>query len=243
MSNTRFAYTNLVDAGTSSIANSPSADAAYPANNSRNGDRYIVWRTASSPGTPVDIEFDLGSAQAVTTAAILNMTSLISTVDVDSASTLGVWTNRGTIVPGGAVDKGIIFGSQSFRYWRFRITNSGQFSIGRLWLGVIQSDMGAQFSPGTGKSLVRNRRREIGPSGMQQSFYNGRSLHEWAYRFENLTSAQRTLLDNVMAQQKTALLVDEGDVFYEVELADRFDWTAVFVDLNNVDQLVAQELL
>lgn len=243
MANTRFAYTNLVDAGGTSITNSPSADAAYPAANARNGDRYIVWRTAGAPPSPVDVELDFGSAQAVTLAAVLNMTSSISSIEIESASSPPTWTNRATITPAGAVDKGAVFPSQSFRYWRFRFNNSGQFSVGRLWLGVVQSDMEGTFSTATVKRTIRNRRREIGPSGVQQSFYNGRALHEWLYRFGKITDSIRTLLDNITIQQKSILLIDDADTFYEVESADSLDWSIIFNNVNDVEQFACQELL
>lgn len=240
MANTRFAYTNLVDSAT--LTNSPSADAAYPAANAKNGERYIVWRSASSPASPIDYELDFGSAQAVTLAAVLNMNSTITSVEVESASSPPTWTTRATITPAGLVDKGAVFGSQSFRYWRFRVYNSAQFSIGRLWLGVVQSDLEAMFSAGTLKRTIKNRRREMGPTGIQQSFYNGRALHEWSYRFGKIVDSKRSLLDAVIQQQKSILLIDDGDVFYETEADDSLDWSVIFTNLQDIEQLTFQEL-
>lgn len=243
MANTRFAYTNLVDASTTTLTNSPSADASYPAANARNGERYIVWRSAVGPASPIDYELDFGSAQAVTLAAGLNLGSTISSIEVESASAPPTWTLRATITPAGAVDKGAVFASQSFRYWRFRVYNSAQFSIGRLWLGVVQSDMEGQMSPGTVKRTIKNRRREMGPSGVQQSFYNGRALHQFDYRFGKITDSVRTLLDNVIQQRTSILLIDDSDVFYETEAADSLDWSVVFTNLQDVERATFQELL
>lgn len=241
MANTRFAYTNLVD--TATLTNSPSADASYPAANAKNGERYIPWRSAVGPASPIDYELDFGSAQAVTIAAGLNLGSTITSIEVESASSPPTWTTRATITPAGAVDKGAVFGSQSFRYWRFRVYNSAQFSIGRLWLGVVQCDMEGQMSPGTVKRTIKNRRREIGPSGIQQSFYNGRALHEWRYRFGKIVDSVRSSLDTVIQQQKSVLLIDDGDNFYETEADDSLDWTVVFTNLQDVESAVFQELL
>ena len=232
MANTRFAYTNMLEAAT--ILNAPSADAAYPAANSKNGERYIPWRSGAGPPSPVDIEFDLGSAKAVEVAALFNISTQISSIAVESATSgAGPWTNRATITPAGAADKGAVFAAQTFRYWRFRLTNSGQFTVGELWISAVDADAGVIFSAGTVKSISKNRSRERNPSGVQHSFYNGRVLHAWDFLYSRATDAMRAIVETVVSQQKSVVLIDDASAVYQVEADDGLGWSVVFTNLQD----------
>ena len=250
MGTTRFAYTNKLESAT--ILNAPSADAVLVAANSKNGQRYIPWRSAAGPPSPVDIEFDLGSAQAVTIAALLNIppvviggsTTQITSVAVESASAAGgPWTNRATITPAGLTDIGAVFASQTFRYWRFRLTNNGIFSVGELWLGVVQQDIGMQFAPGTIKGHRKNRSRVESAAGLKQSFYHSRNLHQWSLNYETATDAMRASLDDVFQQRKFILFIDENDTFYQVEHQEDAWGAAVIFDNIHDSRFVIEELV
>lgn len=133
----RIAYNNLLDATVATITES-SEDVNYPVENVQDQRLATSWRSATLTAQTVII--DLGTAQTVTTAAIIghNITATASVLTVAGGTSASVFATAETLTH----DAGMIlkfFTGQSYRYWKFSVDNQGNadgyISIGRLWLG------------------------------------------------------------------------------------------------------------
>lgn len=226
-------------------------NASFPTSKAQDGQRYIPWLTGAAPASPLTVEYDLGSSLACSLAAALAIppivsasTTRITSVEVEYTDTYGSgWTSAGSFSPNSLTDKGMVFASQTKRFWRFKFTNSGQFVVGELWLGVPDQDMGAQYSPGTIRGHRKNRTLAESSAGIRQHFYHSRNLHQWTLDYNVITETMRAKLDTLFQQQRSFLFIDENDNVYQVESTeDAWGAEAVFTSVDN-SRLVIEELV
>ena len=220
-------------------------DANYPMTNAQNGQRYIPWKSSGSPPGTVIVEYDLGSVLNCEIAAAfnLNMGLGISAIEIQYASVYGTWTSAVTFNPAQRVNAGSGFTNVARRFWRFILTVTGPFTVGKLWLGLMQQDMGVQFSPGTVRGHRKNRSTSQSGAGLRQSFYHSRNLHQWSLAYDQIPTADRTKLDTVFLQQKSIVLIDQDDAFHEAESTEEA-WGAseIFTAVYS-SRLVLEELV
>ena len=131
----RIAYTNLVDSASAFTAIEATG---FPIENVQEQRLSVRWR--SQAATAQTVVIDLGTAQTVTTAAILgqNISASASTISVLSCADASTWSTIGTLVHN-ADAMLLFFTSTSERYWEFSIDDplnaDGYIEVGRLWLG------------------------------------------------------------------------------------------------------------
>lgn len=172
MANTLFALTNYMQTATITNGGGGSSPAReetspYVMENALTADRMQFWQSAASPTSPFYFDVDLGSARTVTLAALLGFraatVATVTTVEVFSSSTATyprTWTSRGTFsMTASPRDNGTTFASVSARYWRFALTNTAAFTVGRLFLANA-SDTGRVGLPGGGLSPYRTRNEQ-----------------------------------------------------------------------------------
>ncbi len=102
-----------------------SADTTYPATNLKVLPIATAWRSAVGVISAVDITMDFGTAQSVNLLAILNH-NLTSTATIAvAAGTTSAVSNYSTTIAWRKYDAfTYLAASQSYRYWRIRITDS-----------------------------------------------------------------------------------------------------------------------
>lgn len=145
MANARILYNNLWTASTSTVTAS-SETSALPAKATQNIQRTSLWRSAAE--ATVWVKADLGSAQAVTGAALANfrvVSGTLSTLKLQSSPDDAVWTDYATF-PAADTESGVTFvfsSSLSRRYWRVLATpTAGTISIE---IGIV--NIGAYLEP------------------------------------------------------------------------------------------------
>jgi hypothetical protein len=131
-------------------------------------DRYTLWKSSALSTTPVNVDFDLGSTQAINAAGMLGFRPIIN-----GGPFVDVYYQTGAYTPGGAWtflaslsgitlnirDDGVEFGSVNARSVRFQITPSANgtvFTLGKFFVGAL-SDTGAKHSPGATYTPMGNR--------------------------------------------------------------------------------------
>lgn len=227
MSNSRFLLTNLVETatlknGTGGGAPAREETSPYVMERVQYGDRYCVWSTSAAPGSPVQVDFDMGSAKTVGAWAMLGCRSASGDPfypDIYYASVYpgGPWTLKDSGSFSTARDQGAQFSStQSARYWRFSIVNTGvQFSIGRLWLGAV-TDLGVWHSPGATSSPFRNRIEQGQANGTFVLNDLGDPGRDISLPFNQADSALKSKVHNLYANTGSIVYLDPDDDIYEV---------------------------
>jgi hypothetical protein len=134
----RIVYDNFIDDLTATAITALTAAASYPVSNVQEQRLSQEYRTTAI--TSQTVIFDLGSAQALSVAAIISHNFTSSVTCTIEGNTTNSWP--------GATSKTIVYNADmmlnfftpvSYQWWRFSFddtTNTdGYLSIGRLWLG------------------------------------------------------------------------------------------------------------
>jgi hypothetical protein len=136
----RIAYTNYVDARPATSLTALTENPSFPAINMQEQRLSKVYRSTAITSQTVII--DLGSAQGITTAAILGhnlSTSATITLDANTTNSWGSPATSKTLIWNADAIL-LFFNSVSYRWWKFTINDTansnGYLSIGRLWLGT-----------------------------------------------------------------------------------------------------------
>jgi hypothetical protein len=234
--NTRIGLTNLIATatlknGTGGGAPALDQSTGYPTSNLKTSDRYTLWKTGDPPsGSPVQVDFDLGSNKTVTSVGVLGYRgpfgTAVTSVAIYSAASAsgyppGAWTLQATINVNALFDTrdfGAIIASVSHRYWRFEFTHGGTaWSIGKLWVGNA-TDLGAIHSPGGLYAPFRNRLETPLPNGAVVLSDLGDPGADWTLPWQTITSSLRTTLLSLQQQTGSFLMIDPDDNFFEVYL-------------------------
>lgn len=231
--NTLIGTTNLL--ATATLKNgtgggAPALDetSPYTMAKAQNSDRYSIWTSASSPASPLYVDFDLGSNKTVTAAAMLGLRELsfpaVSTLKIYSLPAsggylpAGVWTLQATINVSSFTERrdfGAVFASASQRYWRFEFTTSGvQFSVGRLWLGN-PTDLGLIHTPGGLDRPFANRLETPQPNGAIVTNSLGDPGRDFVLPFASQESTLRDTLQALHLQTGSIVYVDSEARFFE----------------------------
>ncbi len=137
----RISYTNLIDAGTAPTV--LTEDLLYPLENLQNQRLAKRWR--STTPTAQTIIFDLGSAQAIDTLAVLGHNLQGSATVIVEAHTSDSWGTPALSAISLTYNTGAILrylsAPETYRYWRYTLddpTNTdGYVEAGILWLGTF----------------------------------------------------------------------------------------------------------
>lgn len=136
----RFWYDNLIDYSGVAITYA-TQNSSFPASNVANALRSKPYRTGATIAAEY-VQFDLGSAKAVTSFIVLDhtLTSGDTAIKIEgnSSSSFGLPAFSQSLTwSSGVISQ--TFASQSYRYWRFSFTKSAAGEtrdIGRLHLGT-----------------------------------------------------------------------------------------------------------
>ena len=230
MANLRFLTLNLVQAfgalknGTGGGAPARDEVAPYVMENAMDRDRRTLWQQSSGAGMTFDI--DLLAAKNVTYCGIHGLRGVggggVGVCDVQYATSYppGGWTNFGTLTPAGARDAYALVGQQNARYWRFDFSIvSSAFSIGKLWLGVVNVDLGFSFT-------ARRERPRL-PTIIERSMaedpfvtVRGDVRTEFEIDFFNVTATTLSNLRNLVLSGNSFIMLDFNDNVYEVICPD-----------------------
>lgn len=234
MANTRLGLNNLLAQATLKNGSGGSAPAIeelspYSMSNAQNDDRYSLWRTTSAPPATLFVDYDLGSSVELNAVAILGLRTFgngtIDFCDVYTAPAAGgyfppVWTWRASIDVDGSEDPrdmGATFSSVTPRYVRFGFSSAGsiEWSIGRLWAGLVY-DTGGIHSPGGSVTVIKNRIETPLPGGAVVLNTLGDNGAEWTMPWASVPSATRSLWLDAYNSSGSIVLVDHNNKFYEV---------------------------
>ena len=252
MANTRFGIVNRASNGViknGSGGGAPALDetTGFPMSNLLIPDRYTPWKSLSPPATsPLQIDVDLLSSQAVEVAALLGFRPTpgpAGAVTVYSASAYpgGPWTPRGTTpsLTGGAGNYQTNFASFSARYWRFEIASIvGQIRVGQLWLGQLV-DLGILYAPGSSRHLRRLRTTYRTATGLPVIVDDGLNYREFSLSFPARTKAQRQQIESVASAPGSILYLDHDDLAYQVFAPNGVDSVHVW-NASEVNDLTLQ---
>jgi hypothetical protein len=258
---------------TSTISNNPGEAGTFnptqglielpeaPMSNLFDADPNTVWDpgpTAGGFGYPITIvfEFDLVGSTPATTAFLVNTVTRnlllggIDQIDIDSGTTYGTWTNRYSIGRPDSlrdVNYGIVGGTQfSARFWRFVLTISERATLGTLWLGLVDQDLGGVW-PGTQVERIRPAAIARNPGG--RPFYSRMGPDRRVFRFPwgSFTTAQRQQIEAVMDNRglvslnlyRQPVMVDDVGGIYPVEFVEqRIAYTKLFTGVESQELLV-----
>lgn len=229
MANSRIVTTNFLSTATltnNTGGGSPALDEAsgYPTTRAQNADRESVWKTSATPSSPINVDFDLGSARTVNVAAALGFRAAsgvgaATTVVVYSSSTATyprTWDARGSFsLTNAPRDAGDSFADVSARYWRFEIACTAQFQIGRLFVGNA-TDLGGIHARGGLSSPYRNRNEQPLLSGVVLIEDLGDMGREFTLTFPAKGDSVRSYFESMSNVSGTLLYLDPDDNIYEV---------------------------
>jgi hypothetical protein len=194
----RIAYDNYIDDVTSATSlTALTENTYYPITNVQNQRLTKVYKSTACTAQTVTI--NLGSAHAITTAAILGH-------NISSAATVTISANSSDSWPGATsqtitYNVGMMlayFTSVSYQYWQFSIddgTNTdGHIEIGRLWLGdYITVDPSSLLS----FKVTKHRSDNVFHGRGRQKFASiGTGWREFAFDFP---LSDETMLDKIGA--------------------------------------------
>ena len=232
---TKLGLINLLDTATlknGTGGGAPALDetSPYTMSNLIVADRYTIWKTANPPGgSPINVDFDLGSNKTVTAVGILGYrpagTLAATSLKVYSAASAAGyvpagWTLQATMngISGNPRDLGAVIPSVSQRYWRFEFTHIGTaWSGGRFYIGN-PTDLGAIGDPGSSYTPFRNRLETPMPGGAVVLTDLGDPGATWVIPWSVIESSLRTTLLSLQALSSSFVLIDADENFFEVYL-------------------------
>lgn len=236
MSNTRFAFTNLIEASGVVLKNgtgggAPARDevTGYEMENAMRPDRWSLWKLSGGASLAVDFDLTGGASNKSigmagllghrpTTSAGLGITSC----DVYGATNAagyapGPWTPLGTINMAGAPRDGwISWVAASYRYVRFDITCFDNFTLGRFWIGVVDSDLGAIYAPGSTRETDLPKVVNYGAGGAPFVSYLGDQRYLWSLQWQKADATLRNKIVALAQKKQSLLYLDHNDAVAEV---------------------------
>lgn len=160
MSNAGYSVTNMAAASTSTLTVSGSADSAnYPTTNLTDSAPAPRWRASAKTG--VWIKVNLGSAQTVKFAALLNhnlTTGATVTLEGHASDSWGAPSYSASMT--WRSPHIFLVLSQSYQWWRITITDSGNTyfpSVGEFYIGSLVTFTTNVDFPQRGKSYCNTR--------------------------------------------------------------------------------------
>jgi hypothetical protein len=237
MANTRFLVTNLAGSGTlknGSGGGAPGLDevTGYPMTNALQWDRYTLWKQSS--GADMNLDIDLGSASTVQAFGIFGQRGVSSTTALTGVEVFtqtgsytpgGTWTSQGTITVGAKRDAGMILANSvaSVRSVRFAFDVASAFTLGRVWAGALDYDMGGIYSPGARRTFVKPRIRNVALGMVTVATVVGDDRYLFDLPYESIDSTMQGKLLAVAQAARSIIYVDHDSNFYECLLAgDQF---------------------
>lgn len=241
MSNTRFLHTNYLEASAAALVVDPptaggtvrSEASGYVMENVMYADRRSLWKLAS--GTSIDVYFDLTGAASnksvaaaallghrPTTTAGLGITSCVVATAPHAGGGFGAaaFTNQGTIsMSGGARDGGVTFNATSARWLRYAITAFDNFTLGRMWAGALDIDLGLISSAGAPRRHVQPRVEADTIGGEKVATWLGDGYFIASLPFsptDLIDATTRSKLLTLARKRQTVVYIDHNDVFHEV---------------------------
>ncbi len=184
-----------VAAGTTTLTSS--ADATYPATNLKILPISKTWRSVAGVLSNVDITMDFGSAQSVNLLALINhnLTST-ATIAVAAGTTSGV-SNYSNTIAWRKYDAFLYLTvSQSYRYWRIRITDSAStdnYIEAGYVIAASATQLASSFSYGWAEvdQYVNNEvSSEFGVPYIDELFYR----MQFSFSFVNKPSAEVSVI-------------------------------------------------
>lgn len=233
MANTRFLTTNVATSATlknGTGGGAPALDevSGYPMTNALQWDRYTLWKQSS--GADMNFDIDLGGSYTVQAFAVLGQRSVPASSTVTGVEVFtqtgtytpgGTWTSRGTITVGALRDAGLILANSvaSVRSVRFAFDVTGTFTLGRLWVGELDHDLGGIYSPGSRRTLIKPRVRNValGQVPVVTGIGDDRYLFEMSFEAADSTLRNKLLL--TARANRSVVYVDHDSTFYECLLA------------------------
>lgn len=241
MNTSRFAITNLAAGATLDLthgggARHDDASGVFPIERALNGDRRSVWKTDGTNN--VVVVLDLGAVKSYDTIAFLGyrkIGSALTACAVDDSFSGAVFNVVSSSIPLTTPrDAGVILGSvRANRYIRFTFTNTGAFTLGRLFIGLAV-DLLKAHTPGAEDTTFQNRLEQGLKSGSTNVNTLGDPGANITLSFMGLTGTARDQLRAVAAAPGSVVFVDPEDVVREVlirggqvkttrEFEDRYD--------------------
>ncbi len=240
----RFAFLNRVESAVlknGTGGGSPIRDEVSPwvMENAQNRDRGHVWQQASGTGT-YHVDYDLtGGATDVSVGLLAalgqrgapdtapGITSIVTRYSThangyppDAASS---WTDfpSGTLTLGlGVRDAAAVVTPVSCRYIRWSITCSGAFTLGRLFAGTIEVDLGIVSSPGYLRRRVIPMSENRMGGNLPFTTQVGDPFYEFSLPYRSMKAADHAKLLQIGSQARPFVMIDHDDAPREVKLRD-----------------------
>lgn len=226
MGSARFILANLAETATvknGSGGGAPARDETtpYTMENALNADRLTPWLSAASPAATLNFDIDLGSSKSISGAALLGFrpkgASAVGNANIQSGSGTYPgsmsWTTRvPTNFSSNQRDVGSYFNAVSARYWRVALSCTGQFSLGRIVLGVAV-DLGFASGPGAVETRFQNRIEQPLPNGVILTYGTGDPGAELTVPVETAGQADKDTFDAIAAAAGSVVYFGpDGDV-------------------------------
>jgi len=224
---TKFSWTNRIETATlknGTGGGAPALDEVTPwlTTQVQNRDRGLVWQAAAS----LNVDFTLLAAYDVTYFAALGHRGApssavgIASIEVftqtGAYAAAGTWTTRGTITLGSGVrDGGLTIATQNVNSVRYAITATTAFTLGRLYAGTVEYDLGVVSSPGRIRRRISPRLDQRLAGGQIHLTTSGDVRWEYQLPFVDIDS---TLWAKVLAagsRTQSLLLIDRDASVYE----------------------------
>lgn len=236
----RFAFTNRI--ATATLKNgtgggAPALDEVAPwvTTNAQDKDRTHVWQQQSGGGF-IEADFDLTGAASnvsISLAAVLghrgapNGAAGVSSCTIFTSTNANgyppvaasSWTSQGNFALTGLRDNGLVFNAVSCRYIRFELLAGSTFTIGRLFAGAVDLDLGVISSPGRQRMLVKPMLiNEVGANPTKTRY--GDNHYAITLPYNTILPATLANLRTVASKDDPFLMIDWDGTFFEGVLAD-----------------------
>lgn len=241
----RFSLGNLLASatlknGTGGGAPARNETAPWVMENAQNQDRTLLWQ-----GTSCNYDLDLGTDTPLRLFATLGMRSSppggvgISTVQVYACNAAagypGGLTLIGTYNPvPGQRDGYLLIGSNtSYRYVRFNITATGTFTLGRVYAGLLDVDLGMKYSAGATRTLIRPVQRNVPGTGSPLLTRIGDDYFQFNFPYDQITETTLGLLNQVATSNDILQIYRDDTITQNVLLNDQWSATHLY-DMANL---------
>jgi hypothetical protein len=201
--------------------------------NALTNDSSLVWQATGAGFYDLDLgaDYTIGLMAALgqrgspwTTAGISSIvTKYSSTANGYPPVSLNPWTTFGTITMGAGVRRAVVgtvgVVALNVRYVRFDITASTAFTLGRIFVGSFEYDLGQIASPGRRRRRILPRlRNEVGANPTISRVAEDYFQYELDY--DHALDALFAKLEAVATQNQPALMIETDGSAHEVVLTD-----------------------
>lgn len=172
----------------------------------------------------IDIDIDLGSAQAVSAWALVHHNLAGITVTLFGDNTSPATTSRDSFTPAGA-DVLRAFAAQTLRYWRVRIPAMATApEIGELLLGVPRVIGQNPHLDSAGRTVLGNVARDYSPAKHPHATQLGPARTRLAWTWPSITAGDEAARAGAVTETdegaKPLLVRDEDAVLRWMEIVD-----------------------